>query len=418
MTDAKRSVFKMKRFWALIIIAATYAALNSCAGTRALMQTAPTAPKQSPASPALAFDNLNAWEDGGRDAALTALKNEVYGQMPTSAAADISKSRPVSENAFSGLGKVEEFSLTMMAGDFTATGQIVLVTPNDIAGPVPVIVMQNFCPSSAVIPIEGITPPPPGSFDCSGNGIMASTFGYFFGQYIVTPPAEDILRRGYAIAAMHPPQWVPDRTETGIEALNRMNPQSRPGAILAWAELNRLAAEAISQDPRISKIIAYGHSRYGKSALLAAAISSDIDGVIAHQSGTGGASLNRDKPGETVAAITEGYPHWFNKNYAGFAGRETSMTSDQHFLLAAIAPSPILLGNAKRDVWSDPEGAFRAAQGADPVYRLYGKDGLTASKLTQFKPEDDIAFWMRPGTHGVTTQDWPAFLDFLDAHFK
>ena len=92
------------------------------------------------------------------------------------------------------------------------------------------------------------------------------------------------------------------------------------------------------------------------------------------------------------------------------------MCVDQHMLLALIAPRPALLGNARRDVWSDPNGAFRAAQGADPVYELLGSGGLSQQRLDQWRPEADIAFWLRPGTHGVVKEDWPAFLDFLDAH--
>ena len=155
-----------------------------------------------------------------------------------------------------------------------------------------------------------------------------------------------------------------------------------------------------------------------RSALVAAAFDPNVDAVISHQSGTGGASLSRDKPGETVQDITNGYPVWFSPAYSGYAKNEDALPIDQHHLLALIAPRPILLGNAKRDVWSDPNGAFRAAQGATPAYTLYGSSGLTRSKLNEFDPAADIAFWIRPGTHGVVKEDWPAFLDFLDAHFK
>jgi len=86
--------------------------------------------------------------------------------------------------------------------------------------------------------------------------------------------------------------------------------------------------------------------------------------------------------------------------------------------LALIAPRPVLLGNARRDVWSDPNGAFRAAIGADSVYELYGDEGLEQTRLDQWMPEASLAFWIRPGTHGVVKEDWPAFLEFLDAHFR
>jgi len=94
------------------------------------------------------------------------------------------------------------------------------------------------------------------------------------------------------------------------------------------------------------------------------------------------------------------------------------MPIDQHALLALIAPRPIFLGNARRDVWSDPNGGFRAAQGANSVYNLYNKQGLNQDKLKPYIPKNDISFYIRGGTHGVVKEDWPAFLDFLDAHKK
>ena len=129
--------------------------------------------------------------------------------------------------------------------------------------------------------------------------------------------------------------------------------------------------------------------------------------------GTGGASLNADKKGESIKGITKNYPHWFARNYA----QDNLDGFDQHMLLALIAPRPILLGNARRDVWSDPNGAFRAALGADPVYALYGARGLDQKRLKPYDPAAEIAFWIRPGTHGVVKEDWPAFLQFLQAHF-
>ena len=56
--------------------------------------------------------------------------------------------------------------------------------------------------------------------------------------------------------------------------------------------------------------------------------------------------------------------------------------------------------------------------GANPVYELAGSAGLDQQRLDEWKPDADIAFWIRAGTHGVVKEDWPAFLEFLDAHFK
>ena len=249
---------------------------------------------------------------------------------------------------------------------------------------------------------------------------MGSVFGYFFGRYITTPPIADIMRRGYSLAVIFPTEFVPDSDSRAPDALNRIyanqDPATRTRAIMAWAHQFSELSAYLKTAHGFSRTIAYGHSRYGKAALVAGAYDSTIDAVIAHQSGTGGASLFKDGTGESIAQITENYSHWFADKLRDYAETPTALPFDQHQLLALIAPRPVLLGNARRDVWSDPNGAFRSAEAASAVYALYGSDGLTQDKLTAFNPQADLAFWMRPGTHGVVKEDWPAFLDFLDAH--
>jgi hypothetical protein len=139
---------------------------------------------------------------------------------------------------------------------------------------------------------------------------------------------------------------------------------------------------------------------------------------VSHQSGTGGAALNRKKNGESVKEITDTYPHWFSEAYAKKDWDSEDVSVDQHALLALVAPRPIFLGNARRDVWSDPNGSFRSAQGASDTYKLYNKTGLKQDSLKPFHPDADIGFYLRSGTHGVVKEDWPAFLVFLDAHIK
>jgi len=369
---------KLKRVWLGLFCLLLIGLLTSCAGTRALMTTAPSTPKGALASPALITSSKSDWELQ-KPQIQAQLEQQVYGLMPNDFSTTLIASRPIKEHSFQ--AHMEEIELQTSRGE---SYMAVIVTPKSSTGPVPIIMMENFCPNHAVIPATDISKPQGPYFDCSDDGVMAKVFGYFFGRYITTPPIDMILNRGYALAAIYPSATFPSSLSNYLKT-----------------------------DERFLETIAYGHSRYGKSALVAAAFDETIDGVISHQSGTGGASLSRNKKGESVAAITEGYPHWFTPAY-----QENALTIDQHQLLALIAPRPFLLGNAKRDVWSDPEGAFRAAKGATPVYELYGSEGLRQAKLTQFDPSADIAFWMRSGTHGVVKEDWPAFLDFMDAHFK
>lgn len=373
---------------------------------------------------------LDQWQSKIRPRLQTELQQEVFGFLPETSSTQIVDRKIIAETAYNGKASIEEYTLTATAvfnGKATTTQpfKLVVVIPKNNTGPVPIIMMQSFCPNHNTVQHKDVSKPAGNGFSCDGTGIMAKTMNYVFGRYIATPPTEMILDHGYAFAAMHPSDYVPDRGEHGLTALQELSQghtdnQTRWGAIAAWGWGFSRALDVLEKDQRFAKdgFVAYGHSRYGKSALVAAAFDERIDAVISHQSGTGGASLNKFKKGESIGEITKTFPHWFSKAYADFAEHEQDMRTDQHALLALIAPRPLFLGNARRDVWSDPNGAFRAAQAANSAYKLYGKQGLTQAKLSDFTPSADIAFWIRPGTHGVVKEDWPAFLEFMDAHYK
>jgi len=386
-------------------------------GARTLMMTAPAKPKAAIATPVIIAETLDAWESQ-RSKVFRTLEREIYGKLPLNNNVEIIDRRRIDsgeikanaeEITLKSIKPITENSVVPLDG---VTFKAVVIAPEDVRDALPVIMMENFCPNHNVIPFVGISKPVGDYFSCDKTGFLSNLVRFFFGRYITTPPIEMILDRGYALAVIFPSTTFPDKASAVGLYEYAPDKSERWGAIGAWAWQFSLLSNYLDGDNRFSHTIAYGHSRYGKSALMAAAYDRSIDSVIAHQSGTGGASLSKDKPGETVSMITAQYPHWFTPAF-----NVDNLTVDQHHMLAMIAPRPILLGNAKRDVWSDPEGAFRAAQGATPIYNLYGSSGLEQKKLNEFIPNADIAFWMRRGTHGVVKEDWPAFLDFLDAHF-
>lgn len=406
--------------------------LMACGPTKLTISRANLKPNGLVASPVLMpkLTTVPEWEAQIRPRLQIALQEQVYGFMPDTSSTMVVDKKLIAASAFNDKATIEEYTLTATAvfngkSATTPPFKLVVVIPKNSTKPMPVIMMQSFCPNHNTVQHPGVSKPAGKGYSCDGTGIMAKTMGYVFGRYIATPPMEDILDHGYALAAMYPSEFVPDRSEAGLTALKQLSPghtddKTRWGAIAAWGWGFSRAIDALESDKRFDKygFVAYGHSRYGKSALVAAAFDQRVGAVISHQSGTGGASLNKHKKGESIGEITNSFPHWFSKSYASFAGHEQDMRTDQHALLALIAPRPIFLGNARRDVWSDPNGAFRAAQAANPAYNLFEKQGLTQAKLSDFTPAADIAFWIRPGTHGVVKEDWPAFLEFMDAHYR
>ena len=356
------------------------------------------------------------WE-AGRDGLRASFQNTVYGAWPEAGGAEILSHDVIDTAAYDGAGRIEQYTLEL-AG---FTTHLATVMPARADGPVPVVVMQMFCGNRAALgwradvagPVSAHAP------ECRPDGFSSWMIRRVFGRHIMEPPVAEILSRGYALAFVYPGDIVPDSAGAADAALEALSPDAETGAIAAWAWVYSRVIDVLEADERFDadRMAVWGHSRNGKSALLAAAFDPRIDLAIAHQAGTGGTTLSRSDAGESIAQITDTYPYWFNGRYASYAGREGELPVDQHQLIALMAPRPLLIGGAWRDQWSDPGGSLRAARWASPVYALYGSGGLEQDGLGDFDPEADLAVFMRRGLHGVTAVDWSRFLEFLDAHF-
>jgi len=396
-----RRIFKLFDFIIFGLMLWGVIALGSCAPARTILQQADLTPTAyAPAK----LDNPRV--------SFTQLERTIFGPFTQPSRFELKTSDVLSTDWLNGRATVERREYIVSHGQTPQVLEFVFVTPTNNPD-VPLIITQNFTSNRAVVakdkesPLEG---------EGMSMGPLGGVFTFFFGRHIVEHPYEDILDRGYGVVAVHPPAYIADRSKQGTAQLNMIfgDRPDRPGALTVWASLTTELAKQLKAEKSNRPIIAYGHSRYGKTALLAAAYSPAIDAAISHQSGTAGASLIRDKTGETLKNVVDGYPQWLTPAAAQYADDPRSLPTDAHALLAVIAPKPILLGNARRDVWSDPEGAYQAARWASQNT----SQSFTATRLDDFKPEDDIVIWTRPGTHGVVKEDWPAFLDFLDAHFK
>ena len=306
---------------------------------------------------------------------------------------------------------------------------LMLVLPNARPKPVPVFLAMNFCGNHALTDDPRV-PLARGWIysSCKGCTNNAATEAARGGQAQDWPLAE-ILRRGYGLAAFYSGDVDADRQEssTGIYSWlagsdpARNNPAHR-GTIAAWAwGFQRCVDHLVTErDVDSHHIAAVGHSRNGKTALLAAAFDERIALAIPHQAGCGGTAPSRGKIGESVQRINTSFPHWFNARFKQFNEAPERLPFDQHCLVALCAPRPVLFSNAQEDQWANPSGQFEVLKAADPVYRFLGAEGLAAKEMPPPRQLVDsrLGYYIREGKHSMTADDWGVFLNFADRQWQ
>lgn len=231
-------------------------------------------------------------------------------------------------------------------------------------------------------------------------------------------PVAEIVGRGYAFATMYCGDIDPDRDERADGVHPHYSSEFDWGTIAAWAWGLSRAVDYLVTEPGIDgkRIAVVGHSRLGKTALLAAAFDERIAMAIPHQAGCGGTAPSRGKVGESVRQINESFPHWFNSEFKKFNDCPERLPFDQHCLLSMVAPRPVLFTNAEEDEWANPAGQFEVLKGADPVYRFLGAGGLEDERMPEKRrlSAGRLGYWIREGGHAMGADDWGTFLSYAD----
>lgn len=336
-------------------------------------------------------------------------------------------------NYFGGKATISETRLAFQGPDLSNRLHVLLVVPNHKTGPVPLFLALNFCGNHAITRHPQIHIPE-GWIYKKCEGVVhdhASDAGR--GGEADDWSLERTIDRGYGLASFYNGDIDPDTPEFTDGILpafyepGQTSPKSDdPGTIAAWAWGFHRAVDFLIEhhgqtvDPK--RIITVGHSRNGKTALLAAAMDERIAMAIPSQAGCGGTAPNRVAIDagkvETVARINEVFPHWFCDNFTRFGSAPDRLPFDQHCLIALCAPRPVLLSNAIEDVWANPDGQFDMLKAAAPVYELLGAGTLDAVERPEIGHlvDSKLGYFIRPGKHAMTSVEWEVFLKFADKH--
>jgi hypothetical protein len=308
--------------------------------------------------------------------------------------------------------------------------------PANARGPVPVFIGLNFDGNQTVDEDPGINLTPVWIPDPElkklrlakelSRHVLISPSAASRGAAASQWQVQKILARGYGLATMYAGDIEPDFAGGigySIRPLMFTGTQSLPasddwGAIGAWAWGMSRIVDILSEDPTVDPkgFIAFGFSRFGKTALWAAAQDKRFAAVISNESGQAGATLSHRQVGESIDHLMLAFPYWFCANYQHYLGRVQSLPVDGHLLLSLIAPRPLYVASAIDDPFSDPEGEFLAARAASRVYALYGEKGIAQATMPALEHPigDTVAYHVRRGGHDVTIYDWEQYLDFAD----
>ena len=222
--------------------------------------------------------------------------------------------------------------------------------------------------------------------------------------------ALEVIRRGYALATFNRVELAPDnyRDERTV-GLYRACPDLTFGALAAWAWGYHRCIDVLTSLDAIhpERIVATGHSRGGKTALLAGATDTRVAVTAPNNSGCAGAGCFRwtGPDCETLEDMLRIIPYWLGPEMKHYAQREHDLPFDQHGLKALVAPRALLTTEAYGDLWANPQGSWQTQRAAAEVYRFLG-----AAR--------HIGTWYRDGGHGQGLGDWEVLLDFLDWQFQ
>lgn len=238
--------------------------------------------------------------------------------------------------------------------------------------------------------------------NCDGPWPVAVDGDGCFDYYCDPAFRKTFTDKGIALCVFNRTELAHDiKNEERMQAgqLYRTYPDKTFGAIGAWAWGFSRCVDAMEKIGifDLSTLAFTGHSRGGKTAMLAGVLDERATIVAPNESNAGSCSCYRihmeaikenGTPfrGETLADISKNFPFWFGPELKNYADREQDLPFDCHFLKAMVAPRVLMIAEAASDIWTNPIGSWQTTMAAKEVYEMLGV-------------EDNLYWYFRRGEH-------------------
>ena len=371
------------------------------------------------------------WNEKRKPELKELFQKHMYGRYPGVRTKISAKVLHEDEKAFGGIGTLREVELSVGIKDCPPM-HLLMAFPNERpkAGS-PVFVGMNFSGNHTLTADDKIRIPTAWMYD-NGPGVKknrATEEGR--GKAAKVWPLEQIVKAGYGVVTFYSGDVDPDTKDSrgGMRPFITPIPKGPvpddfPSTIMCWAWGIHRAVDYVVTQPEFNakRIAAVGHSRLGKTVLVATAFDDRIAVAFPHQAGCGGTAPSRQSnpKAESVKRINTSFPHWFSGSFKDFNDDTAKLPFDQHSLLALCAPRAVLYSNATEDQWANPTGQFEMMKLATPVYKLHGAEGIGATEFPEVGHVLDsrLGYWIREGKHEMNAEDWKVFAGFADKWMK
>lgn len=212
---------------------------------------------------------------------------------------------------------------------------------------------------------------------------------------------DEFLSNGIAVACFNRCELAHDVRNEGRShgQLYKAYPEHSFGALAAWAWGYSRVVDALEMigGVDLNCLISVGHSRGGKTALLAGAVDTRFAIVNPNEACASGTSCYRihttainengeEKRSENLYDMWTRFGFWLGEGMGEYALREQDLPFDSHTLKALVAPRVLFVSEAASDIWGGPVGSWMTTQAASEAFKFVGK-------------ENNLYWYYRKGNH-------------------